>query len=135
MLRAVDSEGFNGLESHLPVCIIDPLPAPTGLHLEELKDSVEQFRVTWDAPAGAETFLVEVATDADFTGITSSVLMASSDALVSAGGADTFFVRVTAIDKDNNYGVSSTAIEHNASGFLMIVLSAAAAVLLAVALL
>jgi len=118
VLRAIDAEGFNGLESRLPVCVVARLGAPTGIAVEKSADAGTPYRLAWTPLAGARQYRVEVAADADFTQIVSSQELKANQLGIAPGDVPVFHARVTAIDEHGNAGQASAAVEYHTNRYL-----------------
>lgn len=101
-VRGVDEEGFNGLESSAPLCIVAKLQAVTGLSEIGQDPQNSRTKVGWSPTEGAQQYRLEVAADSAFSRIVDTRLTSDTHAEINSPTDADLFVRVIAIDAAGN---------------------------------
>lgn len=108
-LRAIDGDGFNGLDRMAPLCIVPRLKSPARLAEITQGATENSMRLSWSPVAGAERYRLEIATDNSFAEILQAQLTSSTEMAFRQSANEPFSVRVIAIDAAGNESDASQA--------------------------
>lgn len=118
LVRAIDHEGFHGMESESTVCVVPELTAVTGVSIEKSVDN-GTWTVNWVPLTGAEKYIVEVAIDNSFHNIIDTHEVSGQEAILNVQSGTDFSVRIYAQDTYGNRGPTSEPIEYREKGILI----------------
>ncbi len=104
-LRAIDRDGFNGLESSAPLCIV-PRPAATAQLSPITPTANGDMELQWANVAGAERYRVEIGSDNSFNQVITTHLTTDTSIRFKPPAAS-FSSRVITIDAAGNESAAS----------------------------
>ena len=101
-VRAVDVDGFNGLNSETAICVVPRLAAVTGVSEILMDESTNQLIMRWLPVEGAQQYRVEIANDESFKTIVNAHIANSPSVNLEGLATTAFYARVVAIDEAGN---------------------------------
>jgi len=75
-VSAIDKQGFQGMPAHRKHCYAARRDSPTNVTFEQV--AKQQLTINWDASDVAETYVVDVSKDSDFSDVVSKTVTTSS---------------------------------------------------------
>lgn len=106
-VRAVDTDGFNGLNAETQLCVIPRLAVATGLSKISLDKATKKLQMQWPPVDGAQQYRVEIATDELFNTVVDTKITDRPDIDLTGLDATTFYARVVAVDEAGNMSPAS----------------------------
>lgn len=110
-LRAVDSDGFNGLPSSSKLCIVPRLATVSGLSKITVNPSTGAMQLSWHPVMGAHSYRAEVSTDSSFSEIIETRNTSTTDMEFAQPADSPYSVRVIALDAAGNESPPSTPVD------------------------
>lgn len=114
-VRAIDADGFNGLENSAPLCIVARLTAPKLVPQSRKSKPGKPLLIQWSEVAQAQGYRVELALDPGFRQLISTHPVADHQLELPAPDVSTLYVRVKAYDQEGLGSPFSDGVEYQQS--------------------
>jgi hypothetical protein len=101
-VRAVDADGFKGLDRKTPLCIVPRLAAVSELSVvtDDPQDGIRE--IYWSPVEKAKRYRVEIASDASFATLLDTQETSATELAITRPADEAFHVRVIALDAAGN---------------------------------